>query len=64
MTATASRHGITGQRIASELKAAILDGTYAPGARIRQEDVAERFGASRLRPPRVGLCVWLKLMRR
>ena len=48
MTATASRHGITGQRIASELKAAILDGTYAPGARIRQEDVAERFGASRL----------------
>ncbi|GII56879.1 GntR family transcriptional regulator [Planotetraspora thailandica] len=36
------------QRIAGHLRAAILDGEIAPGERIRQEEVAERFGASRL----------------
>jgi DNA-binding GntR family transcriptional regulator len=41
-------HGAAGARIASELRDAILDGEYAPGARIRQEDLAERSGASRV----------------
>ncbi|MGM0931759.1 MAG: GntR family transcriptional regulator [Actinomycetota bacterium] len=41
-------HGTTGNRIASALRDAILDGEYQPGERIRQDDVAERFGASRL----------------
>jgi len=48
MTTVASRDGDTGQRIAASLRDAILSGAYAPGARIRQEDVAEEFGASRL----------------
>jgi DNA-binding GntR family transcriptional regulator len=41
-------HGAAGARIASELRDAILDGEYVPGARIRQEDLAERSGASRV----------------
>jgi DNA-binding GntR family transcriptional regulator len=36
------------QRVAAYLREAILDGTIAPGQRIRQEEVAERLGASRL----------------
>lgn len=36
------------QRIASELRTRILNGTLPPGERIRQEEVAEDFGASRL----------------
>jgi DNA-binding GntR family transcriptional regulator len=43
-----SRHGDAGARIAGELRDAILNGGYAPGARIRQEDLAERHGASRV----------------
>lgn len=43
-----SRHGDAGARIAGELRDAILNGEYAPGARIRQEDLAERHGASRV----------------
>ena len=35
-------------RVADHLRAAILDGEIAPGQWIRQEEVAERFGASRL----------------
>ena len=35
-------------RIAGELRAEILRGDLLPGDRIRQEEVAERFGASRL----------------
>jgi len=35
-------------RVADHLRDAILAGTIGPGERIRQEDVAERFGASRL----------------
>jgi DNA-binding GntR family transcriptional regulator len=34
--------------IADGLRAAILDGSYRPGERIRQEDVAARSGASRI----------------
>lgn len=41
-------HGAAGARIASELRDAILAGEYAPGTRIRQEDLADRHGASRL----------------
>ncbi len=41
-------HGAAGARIAAELRNAILAGEYAPGARIRQEDLAGRHGASRL----------------
>ena len=37
-----------GQRIATELTAAILGGEFPPGSRIRQEDIAARFGASRV----------------
>lgn len=41
-------HGNSSARIAELLSDAILQGEYAPGARIRQEDVAQRFGASRV----------------
>ncbi len=34
--------------IAQELREAILAGTYVPGMRIRQEELAERFGTSRI----------------
>jgi DNA-binding GntR family transcriptional regulator len=47
-TTSTSRDGDTGNRIAASLREAILTGVYAPGTRIRQEDVAEQFGASRL----------------
>lgn len=35
------------QQIANSLKEDILSGKYPPGVRIRQEDIAEQFGASR-----------------
>ncbi|MFC5503170.1 GntR family transcriptional regulator [Lysinimonas soli] len=47
-TEPATRSGDAGSRIAAELREAILDGAYAPGARVRQEDLAGRHGASRL----------------
>jgi DNA-binding GntR family transcriptional regulator len=40
--------GAASQRVADYLRAAILNGEIGPGERIRQEDVAERFGTSRL----------------
>jgi len=50
--ATAAREVATrsdaGQRIATELTTAILGGEFPPGSRIRQEDIAARFGASRV----------------
>lgn len=46
--ATRSEHGAAGARIAAELREEILTGGYAPGARIRQEDLAGRYGASRV----------------
>ncbi|WP_154795361.1 GntR family transcriptional regulator [Occultella kanbiaonis] len=39
---------LASQRIVAGLRAQILAGDLEPGARIRQEDLAERFGASRL----------------
>ncbi len=41
-------HGATGAAIANTLRDEILAGTYAPGERIRQDDLADRHGASRL----------------
>jgi DNA-binding GntR family transcriptional regulator len=35
------------QQIANSLKEEILSGKFPPGVRIRQEDIAEQFGASR-----------------
>ena len=35
------------QQIANSMKEEILSGKYPPGVRIRQEDIAEQFGASR-----------------
>lgn len=46
--AIAARDGAAGQRIADQLRDGILRGDYPPGTRIRQEDLAEEFGASRL----------------
>jgi DNA-binding GntR family transcriptional regulator len=43
-----ANNGAAGHRVAGHLRAAILDGDLAPGERIRQEEVAERLGASRL----------------
>jgi len=40
--------GVASARVADYLRAAILNGEIAPGERIRQEDVAEQFGTSRL----------------
>jgi DNA-binding GntR family transcriptional regulator len=39
---------VASHRIADELRAEILGGRYAPGERIRQEDLAARSGASRI----------------
>jgi DNA-binding GntR family transcriptional regulator len=36
------------QRVADHLRSAILGGTIGPGERVRQEDVAQQLGASRL----------------
>ncbi len=41
-------HGAAGLRVAEALRSAILDGEYAPGERIRQEMLADRYGASRV----------------
>ena len=40
--------GSASQRVADYLRDAILGGDIGPGQRVRQEQVAERFGASRL----------------
>jgi DNA-binding GntR family transcriptional regulator len=39
--------GAVSQRVAGYLRDAILGGDIGPGQRVRQEEVAERFGASR-----------------
>lgn len=46
--AAPTRDGNASARIADLLRTAILRGEYLPGSRIRQEDVAQRFGASRV----------------
>jgi DNA-binding GntR family transcriptional regulator len=47
-TDTAAAGGAASARVATYLRDAILDGRIRPGEWIRQEEVAERFGASRL----------------
>ena len=42
------RDNVASHRIADSLRTAILDGSYLPGERIRQEDIAARSGASRI----------------
>src|SRR5579862_4151245 len=42
------RDNVASHRIADALRTAILDGSYRPGMRIRQEDIAARSGASRI----------------
>lgn len=41
-------HGKAGARVADGLREAILAGAYAPGERIRQEELAEQYRASRV----------------
>ncbi|WP_347221354.1 GntR family transcriptional regulator [Mycolicibacterium poriferae] len=48
MTQSPVRDGITGARVADELREAILRGTYPPGTRLRQEELAGQYGASRV----------------
>ncbi|WP_146069689.1 GntR family transcriptional regulator [Arthrobacter sp. B0490] len=48
MAATLARtHGTTGVRIAITLRGLNLADIYSPGDRIRQDELAERHGASR-----------------
>lgn len=47
-TAAGDEGGAVSQRVAGYLREAILSGEILPGERIRQEDVAARFGTSRL----------------
>ena len=48
MATKAATHGVTGARIAGTLRHAILAGDYAPGERVRQDELAAKHGASRL----------------
>lgn len=43
-----SRGGDAGARIADQIRIGILAGEHPPGTRLRQEDIAERYGASRV----------------
>jgi DNA-binding GntR family transcriptional regulator len=45
---TGYRDNVASHRIADSLRAAILEGSYRPGERIRQEVIAARSGASRI----------------
>lgn len=45
---TRTRDGDAGARIAGGIRSRIIAGSYPPGTRIRQEDVAAEFGASRV----------------
>ena len=42
------RAGDSSQKIAARLRDAILSGDYSPGERLVQEEIAERFGGSRI----------------
>lgn len=48
MTQATVRDGVTGARVADELRRAILHGAYPPGTRLRQEELAAQYGASRV----------------
>jgi DNA-binding GntR family transcriptional regulator len=47
-SAPRATHGATGATIAASLRDDILAGFYQPGERIRQDELAQRHGASRL----------------
>ena len=47
-TETEAPNNVLSARIADDLRRAILSGELAPGERIRQEEIAEQFGASRI----------------
>jgi DNA-binding GntR family transcriptional regulator len=42
------QHGRAGAHISDLLRVAILDGEFAPGERLRQEELAQRYGSSRV----------------
>ena len=46
------RDNVASHRIAESLRTAILDGSYRPGERIRQEDVAARWARAGSRSAR------------
>jgi DNA-binding GntR family transcriptional regulator len=48
LVAPITRDGNSSARIADQVRSAIFGGEYPPGSRIRQEDLAARFGASRV----------------
>ncbi len=48
MSNPATRDGNASARVADALRASILSGELAPGMRIRQEELAEQLGASRI----------------
>src|SRR5262245_15516806 len=48
MDGEASASGFAGQRVTNEIRTLILSGELAPGSRIRQEELAERFNTSRI----------------
>lgn len=43
-----ANESVAGDRVTSSLRKAILAGTFAPGSRIRQEELAAEFGTSRI----------------
>lgn len=47
-TVKTSRGGDAGARIAEQIRDGILAGEHSPGTRLRQEDIADRYGASRV----------------
>ncbi|WP_173921919.1 GntR family transcriptional regulator [Agromyces sp. Marseille-P2726] len=46
--APATRDGSASRRVAAGIREAIAHGELPPGSRLRQEEIAERFGASRV----------------
>jgi DNA-binding GntR family transcriptional regulator len=48
VSGAAAGSAVASQRIAGALREEILGGRYRPGERIRQEDIAARYGASRI----------------
>lgn len=48
MTQPQVRDGVTGARVADELRDGILRGLYPPGTRLRQEELAAQYGSSRV----------------
>lgn len=48
MTETRLRKGDAAERLASELRRAVVSGEFQPGEPLRQEELAERFSSSRM----------------